>query len=109
MSCTEFLKARVSPEIKLQVKAIADRELLSEAAWLKRLVVREIRALSRGRRCDGREPCRADSALGPAGQLAGERAAAGRMFVRLRNEDRLLLDARADGSGDAAGDLCCPS
>ena len=44
MSCTEILKAQVSPEIKLQAKAIADRELLSEAAWLKRLVLREIRA-----------------------------------------------------------------
>ena len=47
MGCTEFLKARVSPEIKLQAKAVADREFLSEAAWLKRLVLREIRA------CDG--------------------------------------------------------
>ena len=38
------MKTRVSPELKLQAKAIADRELLSEAAWLKRLVIREIRA-----------------------------------------------------------------
>lgn len=44
MSCTETLKAHVSPEIKLQAKAVADREFLSEAAWLKRLVLREIRA-----------------------------------------------------------------
>ena len=42
MTCTETLKAHVSPEIKLQAKAIADREFLSEAAWLKRLVLREI-------------------------------------------------------------------
>ena len=47
MGCTEILKARVSPEIKLQAKAVAEREFLSEAAWLKRLVLREIRA------CDG--------------------------------------------------------
>jgi hypothetical protein len=44
MACTEFLKARVSPEIKFRVKAVADRELVSEATWLKRLVLREIRA-----------------------------------------------------------------
>jgi hypothetical protein len=60
MSCTEILKARVSPEIKLQAKAVAEREFLTEAAWLKRLVLREIRA------CDGprggeREPRCADS------------------------------------------------
>jgi hypothetical protein len=45
MAYTEFLKARVAPEIKLQLKAVADREFLSEAAWLKRLILREIRAV----------------------------------------------------------------
>jgi hypothetical protein len=35
MGCTEFLKARVPPEIKRQAKAIAERDLLTEAAWLK--------------------------------------------------------------------------
>jgi hypothetical protein len=39
-----LLKARVSPELKLQAKTVADRELLTEAAWLKRLVIREVRA-----------------------------------------------------------------
>ena len=42
MACTEFLKARVAPEIKFQVKAVADRDFLSEAAWLKRLILREL-------------------------------------------------------------------
>ena len=91
MSCTEFLRARVSPDIKLRVKAIADRELLSEAAWLKRLVVREIRA-AYGADAGERESCRADGALPPT-----RRNDIGRpLFVRLRNEDRLLLDARAE-------------
>ena len=44
MSCTGVLKTRIPPELKVQAKEIADRELLSEAAWLKRLVLREIRA-----------------------------------------------------------------
>ena len=44
MSCTETLKAHVSPDVKRQARAVADREFLSEAAWLKRLVLREIRA-----------------------------------------------------------------
>jgi hypothetical protein len=44
MRYNETLKTRVSPEIKLQAKAVAVREFLSEAAWLKRLVMREILA-----------------------------------------------------------------
>jgi hypothetical protein len=98
MSCTEFLKARVSPEIKLQVKTVADHEFLSEAAWLKRLVLREIRACDAARDGEGetygavgiRRPGRA--ARGPAGDGKP-------MLVRLRNEDRLLLDARAEARG----------
>ncbi len=40
MRCTEILKARVSPQVKRQASAIAERDLLTEAAWLKRLVIR---------------------------------------------------------------------
>jgi hypothetical protein len=35
MPCTEFLKARVSPEIKIRVKAAADREFLHVNLVLK--------------------------------------------------------------------------
>lgn len=91
MSCTEFLRARVSPDIKLRVKAIADRELLSEAVWLKRLVVREIRA-AHCTDSEEREPCRVDGARA----LSGKQGIGRPLFVRLRNEDRLLLDARAE-------------
>ena len=98
MACTEFLKARVSPEIKFRVKAVAERDFQSEAAWLKRLVLREIRA------CDD-----ALSGAGATSRLEGDRRA-GRgtrgpnacgkpMLVRLRIEDRLLLDARAEARG----------
>jgi hypothetical protein len=51
--CTETLKAHVSPEIKLQAKAVAEREFLSEAAWMKRLVLREIRACDATRVSEG--------------------------------------------------------
>jgi hypothetical protein len=94
MSCTEILKARVSPEIKLRVKTITDRELLSEAAWLKRLVIREICA-AHGADAGEREPCRADGARASSGKSGIGRP----LFVRLRNEDRLLLDARAEARG----------
>jgi hypothetical protein len=97
MGCTEFLKARVPPEIKRQAKAIAERDLLTEAAWLKRLVIREIRAC--------------DSANDDGGALHREndthctRVARGPkvpckpVYVRFRDEDRLLLDARAAARG----------
>lgn len=95
MSCTEILKARVSLEMKLQAKAIADREFLSEAAWLKRLVIREIQAC-RVTNAGEREPCRAEVER-RSDRSARRRGACGRpLFVRLRSEDRLLLDARAE-------------
>jgi Bacterial mobilisation protein (MobC) len=96
MGCTEFLKARVSPEIKLLAKAIAERELLSEATWLKRLVLREIRV------CDGgseREPRSTDGVGRPRRETQGARGNGKPILVRLRDEDRLLLGARAEARG----------
>jgi Bacterial mobilisation protein (MobC) len=97
MSCTETLKAHVSPEIKLQAKAIADHEFLSEAAWLKRLVLREIRECD-GARGNEREPCRADAVRRPSREMRGPNDCKP-ILVRLRREDRLLLDARAEARG----------
>jgi hypothetical protein len=96
MGCTEFLKARVSPEIKLLTKAIAERALLSEATWLRRLVLREIRA------CDGgseREPSCTDRIDRPSGEAQVARGKRKPILVRLRGEDRLLLHARAEARG----------
>jgi hypothetical protein len=98
MGCTETLKAHVSPEIKLQAKAIADREFLSEAAWLKRLVLREIRECD-GARGNGREPCRANRVGPPSREVRGPNDCGKPILVRLRREDRLLLDARAEARG----------
>lgn len=98
MNGNEVLKTRVSPEIKLQAKTIADRELLSEAAWLKRLVVREIQT-SHSANGDGRELSQAEGARRPV-KAVREKGAVGKpLFVRLRQEDRLLLDARAEARG----------
>lgn len=95
MACTEFLKARVSPEIKLRTKAVADLEFLSEAAWLKRLVLREIRACDVA--CDSESPRAAG--IRSAGNASRPASDGKPMLVRLRNEDRLLLDARAEARG----------
>lgn len=98
MSCTEILKARVSSDIKNQAKAIADRELLSEAAWLKRLVLRELRAADDGSPI-GLRPCKVGE-LGHAAARSRATKSCGRpVYVRLRGEDRLLLEARAEARG----------
>jgi hypothetical protein len=98
MRCTETLKTRVSPEMKLQASAIADREFLSEAAWLKRLVMREIRARNDASDAESDLP-RSESILGPARAAPGQDGAGKPMLVRLTAEDRLLLDARAEARG----------
>lgn len=98
MSCTEILKARVSPEIKRQVKAVADREFLSEAAWLKRIVVREIRAAE----ANGSTTPDVGKADGMHRHGRVARDAKGCLkpvYVRFRDEDRLLLEARAAARG----------
>ncbi len=91
------MKAHVSPEIKRQAKAIADRDLLTEAAWLKRLVIREIRVCDSandggGERPRGNDTHRTRVARGPKGHCKP-------VYVRFRDEDRLLLDARAAARG----------
>ena len=98
MVCTETLKAHVSPEIKFQAKAVAEREFLSEAAWLKRLVLREIRACDAARGSEGESsPAKGNRRQGR--EARGSDGGARPMLVRLRTEDRLLLDARAEARG----------
>jgi hypothetical protein len=97
MSCTEILKARVPPEIKSRAKAIAERDLVTEAAWLKRLVIREIRACDSANTAVG-EPQR-DSDIRQSGHARGPQVSCKPVYVRFRNEDRLLLDARAAARG----------
>ena len=99
MVATEFIKARLPSELKEQVRVLAERQHLSESAWLKRLVIRDVQA------ADG--DCSAvPTALAPDRRERGRhrpKEAAGhgsrRVYVRLRNDDRLLLQARADARG----------
>jgi hypothetical protein len=97
MRCESVLRTTVPSDIKIQVKAIADRELLSEASWLKRLVVREIRAC--GQIDDGRPEPWAEVARRNDRDRQPRGACGKPLFVRLRSEDRLLLDARAEARG----------
>ncbi len=96
MVASEFVKARLPLELKHRVKTVSERQLLSESAWLKRLVVRELRA------AEGAdvETVASDSAAAVA-RRNRHREGAGtcRVYVRLRNEDWLLLEARAAARG----------
>jgi hypothetical protein len=94
MNCTEVVKARVSPEMKRQAKARAERELLTEAAWLKRLIIRELRAANETGSSDAMDGIRS-----PREAARGVRTDVKRVYVRLCPEDWLLLEARADARG----------
>lgn len=96
MSCTEVIKARVTVEVKREIAAVAEREMLSESAWLKRLLARELQAM-RGPAATLATSCSADN-----GQRHGRRKGSPcdrPVLVLLRPEDRLLLDARAEARG----------
>ncbi len=96
MSCTEVIKARVTAETKREITAAAERELLSESAWLKRLIARELRATH--------DPENAPVAAINMGAARRHVVRQGNpcdrpVLVLLRPEDRLLLDARAEARG----------
>lgn len=99
MVATEFIKARLPLELKERVRALTERQLVSESAWLKQLVVREVLA------ADG-ERTTAPASPTPAGKDRGHhrskevaRRGSRRVYVRLRSDDRLLLEARAEARG----------
>ena len=93
MHCTEVLKARVSSLIKRQARAIAERDLLTESAWLKRLVIREIRACDAANDDEGE--LHRENDIHRPGEARGPKGYCKPVYVRFRDEDRLLLDARS--------------
>jgi hypothetical protein len=96
MSCTEVVKARVTAETKREISEAAAREMLTESAWLKRLLVREMQA-ARDPAATQVLPRRVERARRHGGHRGGpcERP----ILIRLRTEDRLLLDARSEARG----------
>jgi len=96
MSCTEVVKARVTVETKREIADAAARENLTESAWLKRLLIREMQA--------ARDPARTLAAPRRVEGVRRHGAYRGGpcerpILIRLRTEDRLLLDARAEARG----------
>ena len=83
----QFLKARVSPDVKARVQQAARQQLITESIWLRRSVDAALRS----------EP--SDRLDIP---LRSERVAfRSRVYVRLTPEDRLLLKERAAARGMA--------
>ena len=96
MSCTEVVKARVTAETKREIAEAAARAMLTESAWLKRLLAREMQA-ARDPAATQVVPRRVERVRRHGGHRGGpcERP----ILVRLRTEDRLLLDARSEARG----------
>lgn len=92
MGVTEVLTTRVTPDVKERVSGVVRGEFLTEAIWLRRLVLRELRAAEPqdGTRHRGDVPTRA-----VRGACSNERTPGATLSVRLRSEDRLLLHERA--------------
>jgi hypothetical protein len=92
VSATQFLKTRVSPDIKHRVQQAANQQLITESVWLKRLVILALSDFAEST-LDG---------VGSAGSVEPSAARDSRLYVRLLDEDRLLLRERAAARGMAA-------
>ena len=80
---------------------IAQRELLTEAVWLRRLVARalhESQALS----VPSPEATHGGAVMAVRGQCSKDRGRASRLYLRVRREDGLLLRERAAARGLAS-------
>jgi hypothetical protein len=98
VGATEVLTTRITPEIKEQVTGVVREEFLTESIWLRRLVLRELRAV-------GFEDGARHRGHGPPADARGcsdKRAPGPSLHVRLRPEDRLLLHERAAARGMAS-------
>lgn len=94
-----MLTTRVSPDIKERVTDIVREELLTESIWLRRLVLRELQAISSEdstpRQCG-------NGSTAVRGQCSRRREPISSLYVRMRKEDRLLLHERAAARGMAS-------
>lgn len=95
MGASQFLKTRVSLETKARVHALAENQLITESAWLKRLVAIALRD-SDGESADSRAERAARGERHRSVLDADQKETLGaRVCIRLRPDDRLLLRERA--------------
>jgi hypothetical protein len=88
VNADQFIVARVSSETKAQLRALAERQYLSESALLRRLV--ELVLLKAGL-----------SAIITETPIVAKSLRAARLMVRLRTDDQILLRERAAARGMA--------
>lgn len=88
VSATELLKTRVTPDTKRIIQAVAQRQQLTESAWLRHLI--EVTLQTAG--------------ANPSDEIDQEKinVRATRLSIRLVADDQLLLKARASARGMAA-------
>jgi hypothetical protein len=98
MATAQFLKTRVSPDTKERVRALAERQLVTESVLLKRLVLQELQAADRGE--EGAHIALAATRVGRhGGPTNGSGGRRRRVCLRLCKEDQLLLEACAAARG----------
>src|SRR5476651_804159 len=88
VSATELLKTRVTPDTKRIIQAVAQRQQLTESAWLRHLI--EVTLQTAG--------------ANSSDEIDQEKiiVRATRLSIRLVADDQLLLKARASARGMAA-------
>ena len=99
MGATEILRTRVTPETKARVAAVTQARLLTESIWLRQLILRELQAIGSEDPLDRH----GDGPVAVArGRCSKRRTLGSALYVRLRAEDRLLLQERAAARGMAS-------
>jgi hypothetical protein len=98
---SHVIKTRVSADTKVRVSEEAQRELLTESLWLRRVVDA---ALARTPASVGGLSRRAGDGILNKNPRHGQSrdvtsTARTRLYVRLRHDDRLILQERAQGRG----------
>jgi hypothetical protein len=102
MAATEILKTRVTPETKARVAEITQAELLTEAVWLRRIVVKELQENRTNSVRQEATARHAGSTLARRGPCSKDVGPASRVYMRMRREDHLLLHERAAARGMAS-------
>ena len=99
VGATEIIKTRITPETKARIVELTQAQLLTESMWLRRLVLRELRAAPLG---DDRQHRMSVCAERAHGQCPNRRVPGSSLHVKVRPDDRLLLHERAAARGMAS-------
>lgn len=93
MNTPQFLKTRVPAETKMQVRAAAQREYLTEATWFRRAVEEALRKQT------GSSDEASMRRIGDDQSRAKAEKGRPRIYVRVRHDDQIILRERAAARG----------